>query len=165
LMVVGGALSSQVWVWHKTNKLWKIVSGSNDISTPVYGTPRQPGSTFGTRSRMGYESGLNAGGQLVVFGGVGLFKKITNDMWIVPQDVCTIGNLKICLRVLTQNFIRCVPATKDIKATEGLALQAQLPALPSPKLRTLQMFRIVIMQLPTQCLELLLAKFRRRVRI
>lgn len=119
LMVVGGALSSQVWVWHKTNKLWKIVSGSNDISTPVYGTPRQPGSTFGTRNRMGYESGLNAGGQLVVFGGVGLFEKITNDMWIVPQDVCTIGNLKICSEDATCTYAEFYPVCTCNEGFQG----------------------------------------------
>lgn len=95
LMIAAGYFSNQVWVWHKTDKLWKFTSGTLPPSpSTLYETRRQPGSSLGLRGSMGHESGLNSGGQLIMVGGD--YTGTINDMWIIPQDVCMTGNLQIC---------------------------------------------------------------------
>ncbi len=100
IMMYGGRIASQnaalndIWIFDKTSKLWKIVFGNPNNDTHVnhvYGQYRGAGSQLGSRHSYAIEHGLNAKGNLLIFGGESyptLSGNIFNDLWIIPQDQC-----------------------------------------------------------------------------
>lgn len=97
IMLVGGydregeLPYNDIWVYHKTSKLWKIVFGLGNNSTLVNSTYGEHGADEGSKlgSRMDHavENGLTSNGHVIVFGGED-GTRVFNDIWVIPQELC-----------------------------------------------------------------------------
>jgi hypothetical protein len=87
-----GTSVGDIWVFNKTTKLWKIVFENNSTSAEsTFGEYRGLGSKLGARQDYSIEHGLTSNGHMIIFGGDDGKGLIFNEIWIIPQDQCTIG--------------------------------------------------------------------------